>query len=203
MFLTRLRLDPRSALVRRDLGDPYEMHRTLVRAFVTDEVRPPPRFLWRAEATAAWTEPVILVQASAQADWSVLEDMPNYLKQVPDTKPLPESQPQAGERYRFRLFANPTVTRAGKRRGLVSEAAQLSWLSRQGERLGFVLEAALVTGSELIHSRKGETRINLLKVCFEGALRVSDAQLLAQAVQIGIGPGKAFGCGMLSLARVA
>ncbi|MGH9440620.1 MAG: type I-E CRISPR-associated protein Cas6/Cse3/CasE, partial [Terriglobia bacterium] len=29
MFLTKLTLDPRSRDARRDLSDPYEMHRTL------------------------------------------------------------------------------------------------------------------------------------------------------------------------------
>lgn len=57
--------------------------------------------------------------------------------------------------YRFRLFANPTVTRQGKRYGLVGEEQQLAWLARQGERHGFVVEAALVTFSEVLGSRKG------------------------------------------------
>ena len=51
MYLTRLTLDPRSAQARRDLGDAYEMHRTLVRAFVDSPQSEPPRFLWRLEAS--------------------------------------------------------------------------------------------------------------------------------------------------------
>ncbi|EIK54344.1 MAG: type I-E CRISPR-associated protein Cas6/Cse3/CasE [Pseudomonadaceae bacterium] len=202
MYLTRLRLDPRSALARRDLGDPYDMHRTLVRAFVHDAGQVPPRILWRAEQVAAWSEPIVLVQAQELANWSVIEALPNYLKGATETRAIaPEGWLQHDQSYRFRLFANPTVTRDGKRQGLVSEEAQLAWLTRQGERLGFSVEAALVTGSELLRSRKQDSRISVLKICFEGRLRVRNSTALAAALRAGIGPGKAFGCGLLSLGR--
>lgn len=202
MYLTRLRLDPRSAQARRDLADPYEMHRTLVRAFVRDVDQTPPRILWRVEPMVAWSEPVVLVQAQELANWSVLEPFSNYLKHEAETRDIsPESWLRDDQRYRFRLFANPTVTRDGKRQGLVSEEAQLAWLLRQGERHGFVIEAALVTGSELLRSRKQDSRISVLKVCFEGRLLVRDCVALASALRSGIGPGKAFGCGLLSLGR--
>lgn len=202
MHLTRLRLDPRSALARRDLGDPYEMHRTLVRVFASGADQSPPRLLWRAEPVAAWSSPVVLVQAAAPGDWSVLEALPHYLKGPAETVALrPAEWLKAGASFRFRLFGNPTVTRDGKRLGLVTEDAQLAWLSRQGQRFGFEVEAALVTGSEVLQGRKGGGLITLLKVCFEGRLRVSDVVALVHALQQGIGPGKAFGCGLLSLAR--
>lgn len=202
MYLTRLRLDPRSARARSDLGDPYEMHRTLVRAFVRDAEQVPPRILWRAEPALAWSEPVVLVQAQEPADWSVLEALPNYLKSRAETRDIsPEGWLQSGQSYRFRLFANPTVTRDGKRQGLVSEEAQLAWLARQGERHGFEVEAALVTGSEQLRSRKQDSRISVLQACFEGRLRVRDSTSLAAALRTGLGPGKAFGCGLLSLGR--
>ncbi len=202
MYLTRLRLDPRSAQARRDLSEPYEMHRTLVRAFVRDAEQVPPRILWRAEPTAAWSEPVVLVQAQEPADWSVLEALPNYLKGSAETRDIsPEGWLQHEQCYRFRLFANPTVTRDGKRQGLVSEEAQLAWLARQGERHGFAVEAALVTGSDQLRSRKQDSRISVLQACFEGRLRVRDSTALAAALRAGIGPGKAFGCGLLSLGR--
>lgn len=202
MYLTRLRLDPRSAQARRDLSEPYEMHRTLMRAFVRDAEQVPPRILWRAEPTAAWSEPVVLVQAQEPADWSVLEALPHYLKGSAETRDIsPEGWLQPEQCYRFRLFANPTVTRDGKRQGLVSEEAQLGWLTRQGERHGFAVEAALVTNSQQLRSRKQDSRICVLQACFEGRLRVRDAIALAQALRTGIGPAKAFGCGLMSLGR--
>ncbi len=204
MYLTRLWLDPRSAQARRDLADPYDMHRTLVRAFVRSDNDKPPRFLWRIEPEGAWQAPQVLVQSAAAADWRVLEDLPGYLSRNKDveTKALETDRLLQGEaRYRFRLFANPTVTRDGRRKGLVGEEGQLAWLARQGERFGFQVETALVTGSDLLRSHGGTHAISLLRACFEGTLRALEVEALAGALRGGIGPGKAFGCGLLSLAR--
>lgn len=203
MQLTRLSLDPRSAQVRRDLADPYDMHRSLTRAFVSDAGQTPPRFLWRMEPTSAWSDPVVLVQSVHSAAWTVLQGQPGYLTREVETKTVNlERLLQDGARYRFRLCANPTVTRQGKRYGLASEDVQLSWLNRQGERLGFAVEAALVSGSALLNSqKKGGSFISLQRVSFEGILRTQNITALAGALQAGIGPGKAFGCGLLTIAR--
>ncbi|MBH4384400.1 type I-E CRISPR-associated protein Cas6/Cse3/CasE [Pseudomonas aeruginosa] len=202
MYLTRLTLDPRSAQARRDLGDAYEMHRTLSRVFA-DEQAPASRFLWRLEASGnAWSTPTLLVQTASEGNWSVLQALPGYLLGEPQSKSLALRQwLESDISYRFRLFANPTVTRQGKRYGLVGEEQQLAWLARQGERHGFVVEAALVTFSEVLGSRKRQTRISVLRAAFEGRLRISRPDAFGQALVAGIGPAKAFGCGLLSLAR--
>jgi CRISPR system Cascade subunit CasE len=203
MYLTRLTLDPRSAQARRDLADAYEMHRTLARAFVADEQSAPARFLWRLEAGSnAWATPTVLVQSAQTGNWSAVQDQPNYLQREIESKPFDlQTWIEGGARYRFRLLANPTVTRQGKRYGLVGEQEQLAWLSRQGERHGFVAEAALVTASDVLASRKGDSRISLQRVRFEGRLQVRELAAFSRALEQGIGPGKAFGCGLLSVGR--
>jgi len=203
MHLTRLTLDPRSAQARRDLGNAYEMHRTLARAFVADAQSPPARFLWRVEAGSnAWAMPVVLVQAATVGDWSALQAMPNYLQRPVESKRLNlEQWVEGGACYRFRLQANPTVTRLGKRYGLVGEDEQLAWLNRQGERHGFEVKAALVTASDELASRKGDSRISVQRVCFEGRLQVCELAAFSRAMTLGLGPAKAFGCGLLSIAR--
>lgn len=202
MRLTRLWLDPLAAQARRDLADPYDMHRTLVRAFVVDETQTPPRFLWRLEASSTWRDPQLIVQSNQPGNWTWMNEMSGYLKKPVETKAVAiDTLLKPDARCRFRLLANPTVTRNGKRYGLTSEEAQLAWLSRQGERWGFHVEMALVTASDKLVSRKGQVRIQLQRALFEGILRARDVTALADAVQAGIGPGKAFGCGLLSLAR--
>ena len=202
MHLTRLWLDPLAPRARRDLADPYDMHRTLVRAFVAGEAQLPPRFLWRLETSAAWRDPQLIVQSNQPGNWAWLDEMADYLKQPVETKAVAiDTLLQPDARYRFRLLANPTVTRQGKRYGLTSEETQLAWLSRQGERLGFHVEMALVTASDMLVSRKRQTRIQLQRALFEGILQARNVDALGKAIQAGIGPGKAFGCGLLSLAR--
>lgn len=205
MFLTQLQLDPRSAQARRDLADPYDMHRTLVRAFVQEDGQRPPRFLWRVEPGPARPQQTVLVQSASPSDWSFLSRVQGYLAgtENPHTRSFePAKLLQAGRRYRFRLVANPTVTRDGKRHSLAGEEAQLAWLSRQGERSGFGVISALVSGGDWVHSRKGAAQVSLSRVCFEGVLQVRDTDQMATALASGIGPGKAFGCGLLSLARL-
>jgi len=203
MHLSRLTLDPRSAQARRDLSDAYEMHRTLARAFVADAQSQPARFLWRLEAGSnAWATPVVLVQAAVEADWSALQALPNYLQRPVESKRLAlEEWVEGGGSYRFRLLANPTVTRQGKRYGLTGESEQLAWLNRQGERLGFSVESALVTASDVLLGRKDEGRISVQRACFEGLLQVRSLDAFSRALTAGIGPAKAFGCGLLSVAR--
>lgn len=204
MYLSRLTLDPRSAQARRDLSDPYEMHRTLSRAFVMTEERVPVRFLWRLESSInSWTRPQVLVQSTTVGNWAALDALPNYLQADVEIKHLQlETLIRPDGRYRFRLIANPTVTRQGKRHGLLTVPEQLVWLERQGKRYGFVIETALVTTSDLSVSRKGDKRISFQRVCYDGLLRVSCANEIGRAFQCGIGPAKAFGCGLLSLARI-
>ncbi|KKW67379.1 CRISPR-associated protein Cse3 [Lampropedia cohaerens] len=204
MYLTRLTLDPRNAQVRRDLANPYDMHRSLVRAFVQNEEQTPPRFLWRLEPQINWQAlPVLLVQSSEAADWSHLKAVPNYLKREPEEKAFTLHAwllPQ--QRYRFRLLANPTVARERKRYGIASQEAQLEWLSKQGQRQGFSIESAVVIASDVLKARKQTHVISLQRACYEGNLVATDVASFANAIQNGIGPGKAFGCGLLSLARL-
>lgn len=203
MYLTRLRLEPRSAQARRDLSDAYQMHKSLARAFSADEASKPERFLWRLETMGSdWSNPVVLVQSNCPADWSPLEVRPQYLKQPAETKTVaPEKLIQAQADYRFRLLANPTVTRDGKRYGLVSEDEQLAWLARQGEKHGFDLKTAWVSSSDIAKMRKTSMSMQVQRAWFEGVLQVRQSELLIQALAAGMGPAKAFGCGLLSLAR--
>lgn len=203
MYLTRLRLEPRSAQARRDLSDAYQMHKSLARAFASDEASEPERFLWRIETIGHdWSNPIVLVQSNYAADWNALEERLQYLKEPAETKTVePEQLIQTQADYRFRLLANPTVTRDGKRYGLASEDEQLAWLARQGEKHGFDLKAAWVNSSDVAKMFKANMSMQIQRAWFEGVLHVRKSDLLIQAITAGVGPAKAFGCGLLSLAR--
>jgi CRISPR system Cascade subunit CasE len=211
MFLHRIRLNPRSREARRDLADPYQMHRTLVRAFVADAQSPPVRFLWRLEpAVGGSAIPTVLVQSAVAGHWQALQDLPGYLHSERDADGVqskrfdPLAVAARWPAFRFRLAANPTVTRAGKRIGLGGQSEQIAWLARQGAKHGFAVTACLVASSDIVRTRPGKASaaaITLGRVCFEGVLTPQDPQRLAAALEHGIGPAKAFGCGLLSLAK--
>lgn len=202
LYLSRLILNPRSKEARRDLANPYDLHRTLSRAFAPDEETTPERFLWRLETTVNWQQPQLLVQSQTAGNWARLFALPNYLQgEVQEKSFTPDQWLEVGTTRRFRLQANPTVARDGKRRGLCNEKEQLAWLARQGERHGFSLAHTLVSNSVMLYGRKGENRLSVLTATFEGYLSVADPDALRAALCDGIGPAKSLGCGLLSLGK--
>jgi CRISPR system Cascade subunit CasE len=122
----------------------------------------------------------------------------------------------------FRLRANATrrVKRGTATEGagstrvpLRGEAARLEWLHRQAEHRGFqlctteedlnvpdvrVIEEPAVLGWR---GNAGQRqRLTFASVLFEGRLQVRDRVLFRAAVEGGIGPAKAYGFGLLSVA---
>lgn len=207
MYLSQLTLNPTHPAARRDLSSAYEMHRTLARAFVDDDSSTPARFLWRLERERnGLPATTLLVQAPQPGRWAALQSDVGYIDRLaPDKHVDLRRLLQAGRRYRFRLMANPTVTRDGKRFGLHGDEAQLAWLERQGQHSGFAIENAMVSARDRLSAarRRGEQRVTLDCVQFDGILRADDAEAIGAALGSGIGHGKAFGLGLLSLAPLA
>jgi CRISPR system Cascade subunit CasE len=84
----------------------------------------------------------------------------------------------------------------------MDEVAQLEWLKRQGVRHGFAVKVGVVSASDLLESnRKPGSSITVQQVCFDGVLEVQGPSSVQNALLDGIGHAKAFGCGLLSLAR--
>lgn len=206
MYLSRLRLNPTDPDARRDLADAYQLHRTLARVYAADTEQAPARFLWRLERDAnRWADANVLVQAATPGRWQALDARPGYLQELQADKAIDLAQLiHPGRRYRFRLHANPTVTRDGKRHGLQREDEQLDWLNRQGQRGGFEVIGAVRGACQQIRVSQGRTghRISVTGALFDGLLQVTDADSLRHTLTAGIGHAKALGLGMLSIAPV-
>ncbi|WP_028536936.1 type I-E CRISPR-associated protein Cas6/Cse3/CasE [Paludibacterium yongneupense] len=202
MFLTRLKLDSREAAVRRDLASAYDMHRTLSRAFAEHDEAQPARFLWRLESVeASLGVAILLIQSEEAGRWHKLPA--GYLRDSA-SKVLDLSALLQDDRcYRFRLLANPTVTREGKRYGLNKEDDQLAWLQRQLQKAGCVAQSVMRTRSECWTVRKKGHVITVQAVGFEGVLAVDQAAPLQTTIHQGIGHAKSLGLGLLSLAPVS
>jgi CRISPR system Cascade subunit CasE len=207
MFLSKLTLDPHHAKARLDLGNAYQMHRTLARAYAPDAKTPPRPFLWRLEQSGnIASRSTLLVQSDVPADWSMLESLPGYVTEVLGNKRVDlEKLIKKGARYRFRLLVNPTVTRNGKRHGLTTEGDQLAWISRQGDKHGFSVLACVRGGTSRIqvHQGKSGNRITVHTALFDGLIEGIDPERLRLAVRSGLGHAKALGLRLLSLGRTA
>jgi CRISPR system Cascade subunit CasE len=134
-----------------------------------------------------------------------------------------------GDVLRFRILANPTVkvgtsTKADREAGLpksngrrvpiVVRDQQVHWLERKAEQNGFELLSATAddtipdvaqTEMRSVHDGRWrddqEDRITVYGVMFDGRLRVVDTLAFGSALRVGIGPAKAYGCGLLSVSR--
>jgi CRISPR system Cascade subunit CasE len=206
MYLSLLKLNLRSRQVQSELASPYEMHRTIMQAFPNGQKRDTAGVLFRLDMDARSGQPVLLVQSQIEPNWHVLKS--EYL--APDDGPAPqvkdfEIKVRAGQDLAFRLRANPTVKRNDKRCGLYREEEQQNWLIRKGAEHGFrVLQVSIShtdVAEGVIHRETQTHDLTLLSVRFDGVLQVLDSTLLRAAVAGGIGSGKAFGFGLLSLAR--
>ncbi len=167
--------------------------------------------------------PIVLVQSSSEPDWSRLsERSPRYLAGTPARKDVAASYAalQNGMVLAFRLRANPTKKvdqrqdsdpnrRNGRRVALTTEADQQAWLRRKGEQGGFSLVTLggkpdvfdiRVSPVEKVEGRGSPDKRTFGAVTFEGKLRIDDAHKLRAALINGIGSGKAYGFGLLSLA---
>lgn len=223
MLLHRIHLDPRCREAWRDLSDPYQLHATLCRAFSTpDKKCLENAFLWRLEPESNPAGcPRILVQSQVMPDWAGI-DVQGWLAKADPVINLKErlnlDSLKIGQRFRFRLRANPCVTRNGKRLGLLRREEQEIWIERKGQRHGFslprlasfdLLEASqeqadvgisqeqMLQGNQ--HSGNG---IRIFSVLYDGILTVTEPNYFRDVLQTGIGHGKVMGLGLMSVAPI-
>ncbi len=210
MYLNRLRfhaLDPRAAKL---LSNRYRMHAAVMRGYA--DASDGERVLFRVEPVvgrSAWQD--VLVQGRNAPDWTAL--LEDYGQACQAESKRFDVAPSAGQSYRFRLLANPTVTRDRKRYGLVGEPAQREWLERRAEACGFRLLDCTVLDEGLLPAWKKDEggdndngkktkgkRLTVRTVRYEGLLEIIEPQAFGKALENGIGPAKGLGCGLLSLA---
>lgn len=159
----------------------------------------------------------ILVQSLSQPDWDwAFQNAPGYL--VEDGPIIREVTPriETGQVYRFRLTANPTKRpkplptdqrepgSSRPRQAIRDPDGQREWLGRK------LADAAELEGdlarqtAKAINFKKPNAsngrEVTIFSVLLDGYLRVSDPDALLKLIHNGIGPAKAFGCGLLSLA---
>jgi CRISPR system Cascade subunit CasE len=199
---------------RRPPRDAHELHAALWAAFPDGERS----FLFRADRTEtdASMRLRVLVQSRVEARWSALEANLASCEQVQRDWTL-----TPGDRLRFLLRANPTVRRkgshdtatrdwhgeeyrkrAGHRVALLRDEERLDWLNRKAAAGGFAVEGARIQNKvPCIWSKKNQTATH--DGCdFEGLLHVTDSVAFAATLDTGIGSGKAFGFGLLSIAAI-
>lgn len=202
MILSLLTLDLRSPSVRQSLQDCQDLHRSIMRAF--DTGRSDAKVLYRLVRSEKNIQ--VYVQSIAEPQWERIESNGFHCERIKDISRLPESF-RTEQALRFSLFACPSKKVAGegknsKRVILRGEEAQLDWLKRQGEKNGFIILEAHISGKgEQLSGKKPSGSFQIAGVPFEGVLQVKDLDAFRKGFESGIGAEKAYGFGMLMVQR--
>ena len=226
MFLTRAFLDPTSHAVRADLQSPESLHKTVQRAF--PDPGPSPRrthaVLHRLEHDR-WARLILLIQSRTKPlvdRWPanyVLDiggDLDLAFSNIGENPAIRDVEAEraalsVGRRLLFRLRANTTrridtkttdgVRHGGRRVPVHGDTARMQWLARHAETSGFSFDAGSLRISEIAAAGgTGGKQVTVAGAIFEGVLLVRDVVRFRQALEAGIGPAKAYGFGLLSIA---
>ncbi|MFF2651710.1 type I-E CRISPR-associated protein Cas6/Cse3/CasE [Streptomyces sp. NPDC058045] len=213
LWLTRIQPDLRYRDARRDLASAVGMHHRLMMLF-PDGLGPTARnqlgVMFRVEeGTGPARSTSILVQSRGRPD---LDRLPSaYGTAVTkDISTLPDLL-TTGLTVRYRIDANPvrkpghTTRAATKAKSVIplSGPDADDWWVRQAEqRSGLKLTSSHSTPLATSHGERSQDKrhITLARTRFEGTAVVTNPQLLRERVLEGIGRGKSYGCGLLSLA---
>lgn len=230
MYLSRVFLNPERRATREWVASPQRMHAAVLAGF--PESDPANRPLWRLDRGPHRFELLMvsgkrpdLLHLVENSGWSTSEP------DIADYRPF-LAKIEVGRRYLFRLRANPVRStkdnvEAGARGRVVnvgSRELQERWLVERAGSLGFSIPAddsdlrseagELFVRRNLAITERGTQRfsklagtsriqVTLATAQFDGLLEVTDAEALRSALTGGVGRGKAYGCGLLTLAPIS
>lgn len=182
--------------------NPYEIHRKIWELF-PDRPTAKRDFLFRIEQSSSGGHRILLQSSlepiSVQGGLIILDHKEiNYFF-------------KAGMVLQFFLTANPTrrIRAAGDKKSnqgrcrvpLIDEDEIRDWLKRKIADAG-QLHEVIIAGKSNLYFRKRGRPGKVVIINYTGLLAVNDTESLTNLVVHGIGPAKAFGCGLLSLARM-
>ncbi|GAA1590106.1 type I-E CRISPR-associated protein Cas6/Cse3/CasE [Actinomadura kijaniata] len=207
LWITQIVPDLRDQTVMADLRDVGRLHRRIMSLF-PDDLGSAPRsqaaVLFRLEeAPSGFT---LLMQSALQPD---LRQLPAFYGNARCKALAPLlNHLHSGATVHYRIVANATRklgknTTAGRPKAVVplhgAEADQ--WWVRQAETIGLLLHNLQSAPlSDATGRRNGTHKMTHARTRFDGTATVTDPTALIQHLRTGIGRGKSFGCGLLTLA---
>ena len=209
MFLIKVEMDYREAQRRHLLDDCQSMHRFVTGLFGTD--RQSSQILYRTNLV----QNKLYIYLYSQ---NHTKDVPLSCKvQQQDTTPWLD-QMTVGQIWGFDLITAPSkkvkrydddgneLKGQNSRRRMIREPIERrAWLESKAEQNGFQLlhveelEQIHVSGK---HKMEKGGRMVHSAFHYQGILRIKDTDTFRTALQTGIGPGKAYGFGMMMVKRI-
>lgn len=228
MYLTQMPLNPQRRSTRDLVTSPQRLHAAVLAGFLPGAGMRG-RILWRLDADGPHNLTLYVVSSempsfdalAEQAGWTSnpvwrTADYERFLARL-----------TRGQQWAFRLVANPvrnlrdrSVVRTaegrlprGSRVPLIKEPDQRSWLLSRSAGLGFAVPSGASGGPNLrvtTSSRQrfdrrsdGESRrVTLQTAQYDGVLEITDVVAIQRVLTQGVGAGKGYGCGLMTLAQI-
>lgn len=209
-IFSRVIVDPSQRAARKALASPEVLHAIVARATGDPESG---RALWRLDRGIG--RHTLFITSSRKPDAALLaEQLGSPLMEINSfSYDRFLASLSAGQEWQFRLRANPTKAlrqdgARSRRVALIKEDSQLAWLIRQGEqRGGFEIPRNRLSVPEVVIQTRGADEfrshgatVTLGTVVYDGVLRITEPSALRAVLVSGLGRGKAYGCGLLTLA---
>jgi CRISPR system Cascade subunit CasE len=171
---------------------------------------------------------VVLIQSAVSPDWEYAFQNAGCLLAAPPEVKRYDLRFTNGQSLRFRLVANPTNklkktnptaldgredipgklkrNKLTTRVPLFDEGDQALWLERKFFESAKLIKVCVESKNPVSFQKRDKKadktlHCKITTVTFSGVLKVTDASKLSNLAAKGVGPAKAFGCGLLSLAR--
>lgn len=202
MYLTKIELDTRQRPARMALGDCQAMHRLLNGLF--DCPRGEAQLLYRVRdegpACSVYLYSALPVIPEKLLPFMTLagqRDISGWVRSM-----------QANKRLPFDIIASPSKktpqqgSKNSRRRLLRTPEERMAWLARKANENGFrllqaeELEAASFSG---VHGGDKGGKMYWSAYHYRGILQITDESLFQKTLANGLGPGKAYGLGMILL----
>lgn len=215
MYFTAVDIDPNRRASARILGSRHRFHGAVMACFPRDYDSG--RTLWRLDEREDGPVAYLVSEMTPEIGEFVKahahRDDPNA--RIRPYGDVLESIERGG-RYAFRVEVNPikqVVQRAedgtrlrSKRVPHLTAAHQLQWFTSRAEKWGLeqgkLEESSRVVQRQSLKFFRGDRRVSLVTAVIEGQLEVRDLDLFRDQLVAGFGKAKAYGCGLMTLARV-
>ena len=210
--LTQITINPRSTAAQRDLSDSQALHQRVM-SLLPDSLGTTGRHdtatLHRIDRTSDGTIHLLIQTSLPALDLSGLPDA--YTSHPPRTLNLDaiHERLQTGIAVRYAVTANPTRNlhrpgQRGKRVPISGYPNVAAWWHNKAASIGLDIDDRPPMINPAPHPRghKDGQRVTHRAYRIEGIAAVTDATALRRSLLDGIGPGKAYGLGLLTVLPV-
>lgn len=224
-YLSRVRLNPTRRATRMFVASPQVLHAAVMQSHFGATSTSEGRVLWRLDSATSARLELFVVSPSRPDFTGLIEQVGWPTTGTWDTTEYDRflGKLTGGQQWSFALTANPVralATGGGRgSRGRVSPNVtvdqQHEWLEQRCAGWGFRILPTAGGSSVVVSDRvtdsfrrrpddqgAGQGRVSITRCDFAGALEVTDAQLLRRSLVGGMGRAKAYGCGLMTLARL-